>query len=823
MIVKQANTISAATSTNGTTYTLIPGSTVTMVLPVTGLAGIAQASGGNGATTTGTLTGVTVGAPSITPVSASDGSTCPTGWTCQDVGNPSLTGGQTASGTSWTIKAGGSDVWSNSDQFHYISKSIAGDGTVSGRVTAAPNTDPNAKTGVMLRGSNDATAAYYYAFVTPDGTIHVQYRGTPGWDAGEKTKQAGALPQYLEVARSGTNFTAYTSTDGTTWTPIPSSTVSIPSLSGSILGGAAVTSHNTTSLGTATMTGVATGTTAPAPPNICPSGWTCQDVGFPTPSGDQEFSNGTWTVSSGGGDIWGDYDTYRMISQPLTGDASVSAQITSQSNTGEWAKAGPMFRASNDPQAPYYAAFVTPSHGVAVQYRTTQAGQTSQASTTGTVPTYLKVARSGTSFTAYTSSDGTTWTAVPGSTVSIAGLGGTVLSGMAADAYNTVDANTTVWKNVVLTGGGGGGGLPSPWQATGVGNAAPAGSASYTNGTFTVKGGGTDIWGTTDQSEYAYQNISGDGTFIARVPSQSNTDPWAKSGIMFKASTTSGSAYAAVFATPGNGVHLQANYNSDQKSSLSGAYPVWLKIVRSGNLFIAYQSPDDGTNWTKIGQVTVTMPTNATIGMFVNAHNGGTALNTSTFDNVSFTPSGGGALPAPWQSTDVGNTVLPGSSSFANNTFTVKGAGNDIWGTDDEFQFAYQPLAGDGTIIAQMQSLDNTDPWAKGGVMIKASTTAGSNYAMLAATPGNGLHMQYNFNGDIGGGSYAFPNAWMKLTRRGNTITTYSSSDGQTWTQVGSQTLTLPTNALIGLFVNAHDGSSALSTGSFTNVTVTSP
>ena len=823
MILKQGNTISAATSTDGTSYALIPGSTVTMVLPVTGLAGIAQASGGNGATTTGALTSVTVGAPSITPGSASDGSTCPSSWTCQDVGNPALAGGQTATGSSWAIKAGGGDIWGNSDQFHYISKPVAADGTVSGRVTAVPNTDTSAKTGVMLRGSNSATAAYYYAFVAPDKTIHVQYRNTPGWDAGEVTKQTGTLPQYLEVARSGTNFTAYTSADGTTWTPIPSSTVSLPNLSGSILGGAAVTSHNTTTLGNATITGVAVGTTAPQPPNICPSGWTCQDIGFPTPSGDQEFANGTWNVSSGGGDIWGDYDTYRMISQPLTGDASVSANITAQSNSGEWAKAGPMFRASNDPQAPYYAAFVTPAHGVVVQYRTTQGGQTSQVAATGTVPTYLKVARSGTNFTAYTSADGTTWTAVPGSTVPISGLGGTVLSGMAADAYNTVDPNMTVWKNVVLTGGSGGGGLPSPWQATGVGTPTPTGSASYNNNTFTVKGGGTDIWGTTDQSEYAYQNISGDGTFIARVPAQTNTDPWAKSGIMFKASTTSGSSYAAVFATPGNGVHLQANYNSDQSSSLSGAYPVWLKIVRNGSLFTAYQSPDDGTNWTKIGQVTVNMPTNATIGMFVNAHNGGTALNTTTFDNVSFTPSGGGALPAPWQSTDVGTTGLPGSSSYAGGTFTLKGAGNDIWGTDDEFHFAYRPLSGDGTIIAQMQSLDNTDPWTKGGVMIKASTTAGSNYAMLAATPGNGLHMQYNFNGDIGGGNYAFPNAWMKLTRSGNTITTYSSSDGQTWQQVGTATVTLPANALIGLFVNAHNGSNALAAATFTNVTITSP
>jgi hypothetical protein len=288
---------------------------------------------------------------------------------------------------------------------------------------------------------------------------------------------------------------------------------------------------------------------------------------------------------------------------------------------------------------------------------------------------------------------------------------------------------------------------------------------------------------------------------------------------MFKASVNAGSPYAAVMVTPGNGVRFESNFNNDQAGT-SYAFPnAWLKIVRDGSLFTAFQSAD-GLNWHRIGRVVLNLPLTATIGMFVNAHNGSTSLGTASFDNVSFKPTGGGALPNPWLSADVGQTGLPGSSSYGNGVFTVKGAGNDIWGTDDQLQFAYRPLSGNGSIVANLTSLDNTDPWAKAGVMIKASTAVGSNYAMLAATPGNELHMEYNFTSDVDGGTYSFPNAWLKLTRNGNTVTTSRSSDGQQWTTVGSVTLTLPATALIGLFVNAHHAGSELAAARFQSVTV---
>ena len=132
-----------------------------------------------------------------------------------------------------------------------------------------------------------------------------------------------------------------------------------------------------------------------------------------------------------------------------------------------------------------------------------------------------------------------------------------------------------------------------------------------------------------------------------------------------------------------------------------------------------------------------------------------------------------------------------------------------------------QPLTGNASIVARVTSQSDTDPWAKAGVMIKQSTTSGTSYALLGVTPGNGVHFEYGFNTDTGGGSYSFPNAWLKLTLSGSTITAYSSADGSTWTQVGTTTISLTDPVAIGLFTTSHDAS-ALSAATFDNVSVTS-
>ena len=147
--------------------------------------------------------------------------------------------------------------------------------------------------------------------------------------------------------------------------------------------------------------------------------------------------------------------------------------------------------------------------------------------------------------------------------------------------------------------------------------------------------------------------------------------------------------------------------------------------------------------------------------------------------------AGSSSLPSPWADADVGSPAVAGSASYANGVFTVNGGGADIWGGTDQFNYVSQPLTGDGSIVARVTSQGDTDPWAKSGVMIKQSTATGTNYALLAVTPGNGIAFQSDFNYNVSGGSYTLP-VWLKLTRSGSTITAYTSTDGTTWTTAGT-------------------------------------
>jgi outer membrane protein assembly factor BamB/regulation of enolase protein 1 (concanavalin A-like superfamily) len=635
-IQRQGDALQAATSANGTTYTTVPGTTATVIMPYSSLAGLAVSSGTAGTAGTATLDNLSVGAITNTPQNTPPASACPSGWNCADVGDPLTAGDQTLAGNTWTFKGAGSGIGNAglSDQFHYVWTSTTGSTTLSTHITAQGNTNAGASAGVMMRADTSANAAYYGAFLTPGNGIVIMSRTIKGTPAGIlATIGSGAAPAYLRIARSGTTFSAYTSTNGTTWTPVIGATQTIPILKGTILDGEAVSSAAPSATSTVTADALSVTNSAAAPPTKCPTAWTCADVGDPIPPGSSYLVNGEWSILGGGKDIWGAKDEFHYTAETLPADGSVSAKVTSQQNTDPWAKAGIMLRQSTDQAAPYYAIFATPGNGTVVQYRTAQGDSTTQVSgVTGAAPIYVKVVRTGTSYTAYTSPDGTTWTAYPGSTVSIPNLSGSILGGMANTSHSQFGTGTAVFDNFTFTTAAST--LPSPWADSDVGSPAPAGSASFANGVFTVNGAGNDIWGTTDQFNYLSQSLTGNGTIVARVTSQSNTDPWAKSGIMIKQSTTSGSNYALLAVTPGNGITFQYGFNT-AVAGPSYTFPAWLKLTRSGTTITAYSSPD-GTTWTQVGTTTVTLTDPTTIGLFVCSHTAGTT-NTSTFDNVTVT------------------------------------------------------------------------------------------------------------------------------------------------------------------------------------------
>ncbi|MHC4332053.1 MAG: hypothetical protein ACYSWW_28485, partial [Planctomycetota bacterium] len=161
-------------------------------------------------------------------------------------------------------------------------------------------------------------------------------------------------------------------------------------------------------------------------------------------------------------------------------------------------------------------------------------------------------------------------------------------------------------------------------------------------------------------------------------------------------------------------------------------------------------------------------------------------------------------------------------------TFTMTGSGTDIWDNADEFHFAYKTLTGPGTIVARVESVQNTDPWAKAGVMIRETLDPGSTHALACVTPENGAASQGRI--DTGGSSFNTAEGgitaphWVKLERSiAGAFTVSHSADGSSWVPVAGANPTniqMSSTVYVGLAVTSHNAG-ATCEAVFSNVTTT--
>ena len=176
----------------------------------------------------------------------------------------------------------------------------------------------------------------------------------------------------------------------------------------------------------------------------------------------------------------------------------------------------------------------------------------------------------------------------------------------------------------------------------------------------------------------------------------------------------------------------------------------------------------------------------------------------------------GTTLGNGWSHADVGAVGAPGGATYdglRNNgdSLTVTGSGADIWGTADEFHFAWKHMTGDFSIETRVDSLQNTNAWAKAGLMIRADATdAASIQASIFVSPSKGL--AYQRRGSRGGAmlSIAGPALtapiWLRMMRQGNIITSsYRKNLTDAWTPLAMQTLAaLASPVDVGLAVTSH-------------------
>jgi hypothetical protein len=158
-------------------------------------------------------------------------------------------------------------------------------------------------------------------------------------------------------------------------------------------------------------------------------------------------------------------------------------------------------------------------------------------------------------------------------------------------------------------------------------------------------------------------------------------------------------------------------------------------------------------------------------------------------------------------------------------TYTMVGSGADIWNAADEFHYAFKTLTGVGSIVAKVQSVGNTNNWAKAGVMIRETLEPGSKHALMVVTPAQGVSFQRRVSAD--GASTDTTTAgivapqWVKIERdlSGNFRASYSAN-GSTWTLLGTENIQMTAMIYIGLAVTSHDAALACQ-AVISNVTTT--
>ena len=365
--------------------------------------------------------------------SVADAQSVPSGWSARDIGGVGASGSSTGSGGSFTMRAAGADIWGTADGFQFAYRTMSGDGEVVTHVRSVDYIHAWSKAGVMMRESLSAGAKHAFMVVSAGKGDAFQRRPYTG---GESTSSpAGGGPgYYVKVTRTGNNFDAYQSADGSSWSWVGSEYIDMP---GTIYVGLAATSHYYGALTTATFseTAVNEWTINPtAGGGVLPADWSHGDIGAVAAGGWAASSGNDFQVGGSGADIWSSQDSFHYAYRTLTGDGAIATRVSALDWTDAWAKAGVMMRESLSPSSAHAFMLVSAGSGVAFQRRTsTGAGSLNTSGPGAAAPYYLALIRSGNTFAGYASADGSNWTMVGSEYIA---MGSTIYVGVAVTSHS---------------------------------------------------------------------------------------------------------------------------------------------------------------------------------------------------------------------------------------------------------------------------------------------------------------------------------------------------------------------------------------------------
>ena len=166
------------------------------------------------------------------------------------------------------------------------------------------------------------------------------------------------------------------------------------------------------------------------------------------------------------------------------------------------------------------------------------------------------------------------------------------------------------------------------------------------------------------------------------------------------------------------------------------------------------------------------------------------------------------------KSSNVGNPAIQGSFEYDNENgiYTLKGAGENVWGESDQFFFAYEEMDGDFSLSTKLEfapAKEGSNIHRKAGIMIRESLEGNSAYADITVHYGDGL-TSLQYRSVTGGGSdevktEILSGNYMTLERKGNKIIAKVGNDRFSDTIDAEIELALSAKCFVGFFINSHN------------------
>ncbi len=186
-----------------------------------------------------------------------------------------------------------------------------------------------------------------------------------------------------------------------------------------------------------------------------------------------EDAQGNVVISAIGNDIWDSADQFRFAYKSLSGNGSIVARVDSLERSNEWAKAGVMIRETLEPGSKHAFVCVTPDNGISFQRRPVAGQASANTDAAGlAAPYWVKLTRTGNTFTAQHSADGATWVDITVSPALEIQMANNVHIGLAVTSHDTAIPTSAEFSGIATTGS-----ITGSWQVAGIGVTQPVGNA----------------------------------------------------------------------------------------------------------------------------------------------------------------------------------------------------------------------------------------------------------------------------------------------------------------------------------------------------------